>query len=950
MTVKTNPLRTFAIATAAWLLGFAPLSLNATTATWTNGAAGNAWETAGNWDINMVPVNNSFDVVIPIAAPCNLSNGYQIGSLNLSVNTANLNLVPGALLAFTSDVTNNGAILVNTTGLNNAATLRFDASGALTGTGSVTLNGIGFNVAVVELGFQTVPHGANHTIHGKGTIIGYNGGTLINNGTIMGDDPAGSMQVDLSSSSNPNNGALKATSGGLLGIYGGTIDQTGGGTIMADGNGSLVQFAARNGNIFPIIIGGTLNTSNGGLIQADQVTLQGVTNNGAIQILPGDLVIVTGTGLTNNGAILVNTTGLNNAATFRFDASGTLTGTGSVTLNGIGFNVAVVELGFQTVPHGANHTIHGKGTIIGYNGGTLINNGTIMGDDPAGSMQVDLSSLSNPNNGALKATSGGLLGIYGGTIDQTSGGTIMADGNGSLVQFAARNGNIFPIIIGGTLNTSNGGLIQADQVTLQGVTNNGAIQILPGDLVIVTGTGLTNNGAILVNTTGLNNAATLRFDASGALTGTGSVTLNGIGFNVAALTVNNVAVTNGVAHTIGGNGDLFIDGGSALLTNNGIIAPHQLNFRGILTLGLTSNLSFEIGGTTQGTQYDLLNKTDGGTLTLNGNLTVSLINNFTPVSSDVFTIVTTQTILAGAFNNVPSGGRLNTVDGTGSFVVTYHVPNNPALSQNVTLSNFGPPIVQLLNISTRMRVLPGDNVLIGGFIVTGSEAKRAIVRGLGPSLTNQGVPGALQDPTLELHDGTGVIIASNDNWRDTQQAEIEATGIAPTNDLESAIVATLPANNSAYTAILRGKNGTSGVGLVEVYDLARSANSRLANVSTRGFVDTGDNVMIGGIIVGPSTAAATMVLVRAIGPSLSSVPNALQDPTLELHDGNGNLIAFNDNWRDTQQAAIEATGIAPTADAESAILETVAPGNYTAIVRGAGNTTGVGLVEVYDLR
>ena len=199
---------------------------------------------------------------------------------------------------------------------------------------------------------------------------------------------------------------------------------------------------------------------------------------------------------------------------------------------------------------------------------------------------------------------------------------------------------------------------------------------------------------------------------------------------------------------------------------------------------------------------------------------------------------------------------------------------------------------------------------------------------------------------------TGALIASNDNWKDTQEAEIEATGLAPDDDLESAIVATLPADNSAYTAILRGSNQTTGVGLVEVYDLTQGPVAWLANVSTRGFVDTDNNVMIGGIIVGPITSDATSVIVRAIGPSLSNfgVSNALQDPTLELHDGNGAVLASNDNWKETQQSEIEATGLAPADDAESAILLSVAPGNYTAIVQGVNNTTGVALVEAYDLR
>jgi len=271
-----------------------------------------------------------------------------------------------------------------------------------------------------------------------------------------------------------------------------------------------------------------------------------------------------------------------------------------------------------------------------------------------------------------------------------------------------------------------------------------------------------------------------------------------------------------------------------------------------------------------------------------------------------------------------------------------------ATDPNGNTSEFSAAIGQLLNISTRMQVLTGDNVLIGGFILSGSDAKKVIVRGIGPSLTSFGVAGALQDPFLELHDINGAIIATNDNWRDTQESEIEATGLAPTDDRESAIVMTL-ASDSNYTAILRGTNDTTGVGLVEVYDLDQTANSKLANISTRGFVDTGDNVMIGGFISGNGVAK---VIVRAIGPSLTSfgVPGALQDPTLELHDGTGAIIATNDNWRDTQESEIEATGLAPTDDRESAIVATITPGNYTAIVRGTNDTTGVALVEVYNIQ
>jgi hypothetical protein len=249
------------------------------------------------------------------------------------------------------------------------------------------------------------------------------------------------------------------------------------------------------------------------------------------------------------------------------------------------------------------------------------------------------------------------------------------------------------------------------------------------------------------------------------------------------------------------------------------------------------------------------------------------------------------------------------------------------------------------NISTRLRVETGDNALIGGFIVTGTQSKRVIVRAIGPSLP---LAGALGNPTLELRDSSGGVIRSNDNWRSDQEAEIIATMIAPGNDLESAIVATLPANNSAYTAIVRGVNNGTGIGLVEAYDLDRTVDSKLANISTRGLVQSGDNVLIAGtIILGPTSQR---VLVRAIGPSLN-VSGKLANPTLELRDGNGALLRSNDNWRSDQEAEITATTIPPTNDLESAIVATL-PANgasYTAIVRGANGTTGVAVVEVYGL-
>jgi hypothetical protein len=271
----------------------------------------------------------------------------------------------------------------------------------------------------------------------------------------------------------------------------------------------------------------------------------------------------------------------------------------------------------------------------------------------------------------------------------------------------------------------------------------------------------------------------------------------------------------------------------------------------------------------------------------------------------------------------------------------------------------------LANISTRAFVQTGDNVMIGGFIVQGTQPKRVILRAIGPELSQHGVPNAMADPTLELHDGNGALIASNDNWQHTiiggiitsnQVPDIQNSGHAPTAASESAIVADLPPGN--YTAIVRGVNNTMGVALAEVYDLSPSLHSILGNISTRSFVQTGDDVMIGGFII--QGGQPKNVIIRAIGPELSQhgVPNFLTDPTLELHNGSGALIASNDNWQHTiiggiitqdQVQNIQNSGHAPADASESAIIANLPPGNYTAIVRGVNNTIGVALVEVYDL-
>jgi hypothetical protein len=261
------------------------------------------------------------------------------------------------------------------------------------------------------------------------------------------------------------------------------------------------------------------------------------------------------------------------------------------------------------------------------------------------------------------------------------------------------------------------------------------------------------------------------------------------------------------------------------------------------------------------------------------------------------------------------------------------------------------PAAQALNLSTRMRVQTGDNVGIGGFIIGGTAPKHVLLRAIGPSLIQSGIPDALADPVLEVHGPGAFVTITNDNWRDdpVQEAAILATGIPPTNNLESAIDATF--NPGAYTAIVSGKNNTSGVALIEVYDLSQAVLAKLANISTRAFVSTGDNIVIAGFLLG-NHEGDDRIVVRGIGPSLTAagVSNALADPTLELRDSNGALLAANNDWQanPAQAAELTAAGLAPTNPLESGIAAALPPGAYTALLAGLNNGAGIGVVEVYD--
>jgi cytochrome c peroxidase len=261
---------------------------------------------------------------------------------------------------------------------------------------------------------------------------------------------------------------------------------------------------------------------------------------------------------------------------------------------------------------------------------------------------------------------------------------------------------------------------------------------------------------------------------------------------------------------------------------------------------------------------------------------------------------------------------------------------------------------QPLNISTRLGVGSGDNAMIGGFIITGNTTKQVLIRALGPSLSNAGLTGLLDDPVLELRGANGNLLVQNDDWKEAQRSQIENTSFQPVDDREAVIIASLPP--AAYTAVLTGKNRTTGIGLLEIYDLDQAAASQLANISTRGVVGAQNNVMIGGFILGgnPPQAGNTRVAVRGLGPSLTQfgLGNPLADPTLELHDANGATLIANDNWTDDPASAalLTANGLAPANSNESAILISLPPGQFTAVLAGKNSGTGIGIIEVYNLR
>ena len=320
-----------------------------------------------------------------------------------------------------------------------------------------------------------------------------------------------------------------------------------------------------------------------------------------------------------------------------------------------------------------------------------------------------------------------------------------------------------------------------------------------------------------------------------------------------------------------------------------------------------------------------------------------------------FNYLVDYAIVNGGLPGVPTFAQLLGLDATSEKIFYYQYPtmgcNTAYNSFPIHLESTKFPTVgpQALNLSTRGLVSVGDNVLIGGFIISGTSPKSIVLRALGPSLSSFGLSDVLTDPVLSVYNSSGTLIASNDNWQsDPNHFIVEANGLTPASLLESATVQTLVPG--AYTVIVTGKDPTPGIGLVELYDLSPLSNSTLGNMSTRGSVGTGDDVLISGFIVGD--VGSSTVVVRALGPSLTAfgVNGVLSDPTLTIYDSNGTPIATNDNWQDNVNAIdIQKNGLAPPNPSESALVLHLPAGKYTAIVSGADGGTGVALAEVYTL-
>jgi autotransporter-associated beta strand protein len=747
-----------------------------------------------------------------------------------------------------------------------------------------------------------------------------------------------------------------------------------------DGGGSTNNWNVATNWDFDVVPGNAQSLTFPAGVPADSLT----NTNNIVGLRPGTLTFTGGgyditgnlielaTGITSNvasgnGVAIETPLKLLQAETFLNNGGTTTTLTGQLDLTASGFILTVDGSGNQVI----SGQIVGTGPV-GFGG--IVKNGT-------GTLSL-FSSTANTytgqtliNNGTVRIGNADAFGAIG-----TANNTIVASG-ATLI-----------------LESNVSGVPEGISLSGDGVGGQGALNAVVCNLgCSMPNTSIQANSTATINVPTNGHSLTLSSAPAVGLTkiGTGTLILGGNSSSAGTATVNaGTLIVNGSNSNCAVNvtGGALGGGGSvgSITVANGTVAPGQsagtLSVSGNVTFNAGTTFSVEIGGL--GALADKLSAT--GTVTLGAginNLRGSLINGFAPTPGQTFTIIQSTGALTGTFtqgttvtisgtlfqisylpNSVlltaqggPSPTPTATATATPTATATATATASPTATPTATAAATAtatptasptptpPNPTGLANVSTRMRVETGDNALIGGFIITGTEPKKVIVLAIGPSL-GQFFPGPLANPTLELFQGN-TLLESNDNWVDSPKLDaILASTLAPRNNLESAIIRTLPANNAQYTAVVRGVSDGTGVGVVQVFDLDRSVDSKLANIATRGLVQTGDDVMIGGFIV--LGATPQQVIVIALGPSLP-VTGKLANPTLELRDGNGALLDANDDWVNSpNQQAINDSGVAPTDAKESAIIATL-PSNgaqFTAIVRGVNNTTGVAVVEVFALQ
>jgi hypothetical protein len=920
-----------------------------------------------NWNTPNYPNGASVDVILGNAggAPTNLDRGAPI-----TVHSVTVLNVGGLTAEYGSHLTAN--------------VFDFQGDGSLPAAGGGGPNPL---LTLASGGALKKTAGSGIYAFTLGVILQVpNGGTIASQaGTLQlpayGSDYAGGVNFDAAAGAVIDLAPAEAVDSGTVQITGlftgsnvggavrlkegwlGTVSGRGGATFNFGGNTFQWQSGAIGSSpADPFINAGTINITGAPFLNG-----QGFTNQGTLaQSGAGALNLPFGRVLTN-------------AASGTFD----IRNDKGLTGNGGG---------------GPNPFFNNSGTLRKSAGtGTSVIERNIVFNNIQGTIQVDSGTLVLANGlttrggtgdgGTFIVAPGATLQLNDGTNDAVYHGTYTGSGGGTILLSAAtlspdvfNTGVTFNFpdamfqwtggAIGGyqsAVPVNNAGTMtlagSADKATFGNFNNNGAI--------IHTGTGrlgvsVPNSGGSFSNGTGA--VYDLQSDAglySGTFNNSGRFKKSGgAGTSLVDLPFNNagtVTVDSGTIqftqfHQTAGvtnlNGNLIFtseaifDGGSLMGTgtitgsvkNNGAtfspgFSPGTIAINGNYTQGANGVLNIEIGGAAPGTGYDQLQV--NGTAALGGTLNVTLVNGFQPDVGDVFKIIAPNAF-SGSFATINTIGFTADIGySSGGITLTVATIPNPPLT--------------ISNISTRMHVGTDPNQLIGGFIITGSEPKKVIVLATGPSLAAFGLTGVLADPILELRRGD-TLIASNDNWKIPAQAEVEATGLQPAHDLEAALVQTL--DPGAYTAIVRGANGT-GVGTVQIFDLAPTSNSKLANISSRGFVQAADDkIMIAGFIIGGNGAADAGVVVRALGPSLSAfgIAGVLPDPTLEIKNVNGSTLFSNDDWQQSPQAAdIGASGLAPSDPSESAIALSLPDGAYTAIVRGKGGATGVAVVEVYNV-